>query len=67
MKKIFVLTILFNLSYLIKSQLLFNEPYYFVGSDEMHVYKQSNDTLYTSTTFSLQPFNLKKYKSHYKI
>lgn len=67
MKKIFLLTIVFNLSYLIKSQRIFNEPYYFVGPDEMYVYKQSNDTLYTSTTFSLQSFNLKKYKSHYKI
>ncbi|AZA59846.1 hypothetical protein EG340_01765 [Chryseobacterium indoltheticum] len=32
-KKIFLLTIVFNLSYLIKSQRLFNEPYYFVGPE----------------------------------
>jgi len=28
---------------------------------------QSNDTLYASTTFSLEPFNTEKYKNHYKI
>lgn len=33
----------------------------------MHVFKQSNDTLYASTTFSLEPFNIEKYKKHYKI
>lgn len=64
-KKIFILLLL-NLIYPIKSQ-VFKEPYYFIGPDEMHVYKQSNDTLYASTTFSLEPFNLKKYRSHYKI
>lgn len=65
-KTIFLFVLLFGLSSLIKSQIL-EEPHYFIGPDEMHVYKQSNDTLYTSTTFSLQPFNIKKYKNHYKI
>ncbi len=46
---------------------VFKEPYYFVGSDEMYVFKQSHDTLYTSTTFSLRPYNTKKFKNHYKI
>jgi len=46
---------------------VFKELYYFIGSDEMHVYKQSYDTLYTSTTFSLESFDIKKYKNHYKI
>lgn len=46
---------------------IFKQPYYFVGQDEMHVFRQSNDTLYASTTFSLEPFNIEKYKKHYKI
>lgn len=66
MKKIFLLFCLVNLSFLVKSQLL-KEPYYFIGTDEMHIYRQSNDTLYVSTAFSLESFNKKKYKSHYKI
>ncbi|ALR31957.1 hypothetical protein ATE47_16170 [Chryseobacterium sp. IHB B 17019] len=57
---------LLSLYSLINSQ-VFKEPYYFIGPDEMHVYKQSHDTLYASTTFSLEPFNINKYKSHYKI
>jgi hypothetical protein len=65
MKKIFFLFLL-SLFHSINSQ-VFKEPYYFIGPDEMHVYKQSHDTLYTSTTFSLQSTNIKKYKSHYKI
>lgn len=46
---------------------IFKEPYYFIGPDEMYVYKSSNDTLYTSTTFSLQQLTTKKYRNHYKI
>lgn len=65
MRKIFVLLII-SLSTFLHSQ-IFKEPYYYVGSDEMHVYKQSNDTLYKSNTFSLQPVNIKKYNAHYKI
>ncbi len=65
MRKIFVLLII-SLSTFLHSQ-IFKEPYYYVGSDEMHVYKQSNDTLYKSNTFSLQPINIKKYNAHYKI
>jgi hypothetical protein len=65
MKNLFLIFFLNFLSS-INSQ-IFKEPYYFVGSDEMHVYKQSHDTLYISTTFSLGSFNTKKYKNHYKI
>lgn len=46
---------------------IFKEPYYVIGPDEMHVYKKSNDTLYTSTTFSLKPSEISNYKSQYKI
>ncbi|AYZ14595.1 hypothetical protein EGY05_22895 [Chryseobacterium arthrosphaerae] len=62
-KFIFILLLFFNS---INSQ-IFTESYYFIGSDEMHVCKQSHDTLYVSTTFSLSAFNTKKYRSHYKI
>ena len=62
---LFIILLLNSFS-LIDSQ-TFREVHYFVGTDEMYVYKQSHDTLYTSTTFSLEPFNTKKYKSHYKI
>ena len=66
MRKNILSFLLLGLFSLINSQ-IFNEPYYFIGPDEMHVYKQSHDTLYVSTTFSLELFNTKKYKSHYKI
>ncbi len=66
MKKIILLFLLFAIYSNINSQ-IFKEPYYFVGPDEMHVYKKSNDTLYTSTTFSLKPDNNKKYRNHFKI
>jgi len=69
MKKFFLFFFLLGLFYSINSQ-LFKEPYYFIDPDEMHVYKQSHDTLYTSTTFSLQSFDeidINKYKGHYKI
>lgn len=62
--------ILFIISFVFLSTInaqIFKEPYYFIGPDEMHVYKSSNDTLYTSTTFSLQQPTTKKYRNHYKI
>jgi hypothetical protein len=66
MKKIILLFLLFAIYSNINSQ-IFKEPYYFVGPDEMHVYIKFNDTLYTSTTFSLKLDNNKKYRSHFKI
>ena len=49
------------------SQTFINQPHYFVGVDEMHIYKQSNDTLFHLTSFSVNPDSLKEYKRHYKI
>lgn len=52
----------------LKSQKFIDEPYYFVGVDEMHVYKQSNDTLYNFTTFSVKNNPKLDFKrNHYKI
>ncbi|KQT20668.1 hypothetical protein ASG22_16980 [Chryseobacterium sp. Leaf405] len=65
-KKYLFIILLLSFLNLINSQ-TFSEAHYFVGSDEMHVYKQSHDTLYTSTTFSIEPFDTRKYKNHYKI
>ncbi len=47
MRKNILSFLLLGLFSLINSQ-IFNEPYYFIGPDEMHVYKQSHDTLYVS-------------------
>lgn len=53
---------------LLKSQEFIDEPYYFIGVDEMHVYKQSNDTLYNFTTFSVKSDSKLNFKrNHYKI
>ncbi|MDQ1160451.1 1,2-phenylacetyl-CoA epoxidase PaaB subunit [Chryseobacterium sp. SORGH_AS 447] len=63
-KILFILLLVININ--IDSQ-IFKEPYYFVGPDEMHVYKKSNDTLYTSTAFSVKLPETTKYREHYKI
>lgn len=66
MKEKILLILLLVINININSQ-IFKEPYYFVGPDEMHVYKKSNDTLYTSTTFSVKLPEATKYRGHYKI
>lgn len=64
-KKNLLIFLLISSNYI--SAQIFKQPYYFIGQDEMHVFTQSNDTLYASTTFSLEHFNIEKYKKHYKI
>lgn len=57
----------------IKSQTFIEEPIYFIGMDGMNIYKQSNDTLYNYTSYTVKPFaiELKKNKKfirmHYRI
>lgn len=61
------------LSGFIKSQTFIQEPIYSLGMDEMHILKQSNDTLYNYTSYSVKPFqielrkNREKIRRHYKI
>lgn len=55
------------------SQSFIQEPIYSLGMDEMHIHKQSNDTLYNYTSYSVKPFpielrkNKKFIRMHYKI
>lgn len=65
LKLIFFLIILFNFS---KSQKFIDQTYYFIGPDEMNIYKQSNDTLYNYTSYSFQePKKNDRIKMHFKI
>lgn len=64
-KSILLLIILFNLS---KSQDFIDQTYYFIGPDEMHIYRQSNDTLYNYTSYSIQePKKIDRIRMHFKI
>lgn len=51
-----------------KAQVFIHDAYYFIGQDQLNVYKQEKDILYNYNTFSiLQPKQLHKTFPHYKV
>lgn len=50
-----------------KAQSFLKNVYFFVGTDEMHYYRQSQDTLYEGVTQAVNPKYIDNYERHYKI
>ncbi|GEM_PF-988470 len=64
----FLIIILLLLYSLLKSQTFISEPYFFIGPDEMSVYKQSNDTLINYSSYSIEPVSkMDRVRSRYRI